>query len=38
MDKSGIEPTILNAANNQNNAVDRPERDWEEDRGRAVSF
>jgi UDPglucose 6-dehydrogenase len=38
MDQSNVDPMILSAANDQNNKVDRPEKDWEEDRGRAVSF
>ena len=38
MDQSNVDPMILSAANDQNNKVDRPERGWEDDRGRAVSF
>ena len=38
MEQSNVDPMILSAANDQNNKVDRPERDWEDDRGRAVSF
>ena len=38
MEQSNVYPMILSAANDQNNKVDRPERDWEDDRGRAVSF
>ena len=34
----GVAPMILTAANNQNNIVDRPEKDWENSKGRAVSY
>lgn len=36
MKKSGMKPYILNAIIERNETVDRKEKDWEEDKGRAV--
>ena len=36
MEKSGMKPYILNAIIERNETVDRKEKDWEEDKGRAV--
>jgi len=37
MKKSKVQTMVLKAAQNRNEKVDRPEKDWEEDKGRAVS-
>jgi len=36
MQKSGMKPYILEAALTRNVVVDRPEKDWNENKGRAV--
>jgi nucleotide sugar dehydrogenase len=36
MDKVGVSPLISRAAKMRNEIIDRPERDWEQDKGRAV--
>ena len=36
MSKIGMNPYILNAITERNEKVDRPEKDWCEDKGRAV--
>ena len=36
MKENGVEHIILNAVNTRNNTVDRKEKDWEHDKGRAV--
>ena len=37
MKKSKVQTMVLKAAKNRNEKVDRPEKDWEEDKGRAVT-
>ena len=36
MKEVGIESTIIKAANDRNNRLDRSEKDWSQDKGRAV--
>jgi UDPglucose 6-dehydrogenase len=36
MKDSGVESTIIKAANDRNNRIDRSEKDWSQDKGRAV--
>lgn len=38
MSDEGLDPMVLSAANNQNNTIDRSEKDWENLKGRAVSY
>lgn len=38
MSDAGLDPAVLTAVNNQNNTVDRQEKDWENSKGRAVSY
>ena len=37
MKKSKTKVTILKACQKRNEKIDRPEKDWEDDKGRAVS-
>ena len=37
METVGAEPILLQAANQRNLTIDRPEKDWEGDKGRAVA-
>jgi len=37
MKKSKVQTMVLKAAKNRNEKVDRPKKDWEEDKGRAVT-
>jgi hypothetical protein len=37
MKKSKVQTMVLKASQNRNEKIDRPEKDWTEDKGRAVS-
>jgi UDPglucose 6-dehydrogenase len=38
MTKSGLNPELIQAAIRRNLVIDRPEKDWENDKGRAVAY